>query len=76
MTNRNISVHTAVSCLFWPLGLSLVVLGFFVGSSLGQLGIIVAMVAAVLNVRGFFCSLQRREIAAFELGRDSVRSIR
>jgi hypothetical protein len=76
MTNRNVSVHTALSCLLWPLGVGLVVFGFFADHAFGQLGIIVAMVAAVLNVRGFFCCLERRERQVFEMGQDSVRSIR
>lgn len=76
MTDRTIAVHTAFSALLWPLGTVMIVVGLLTEHELGQLGILVAMVAAVLNVRGFFCALERRERNAFELGRDSVRHLR
>lgn len=76
MTNRSVAVHTAFSCLLWPSGLALVLVGLFTRHEVGQLGLIVAMIAAVLNVRGFFVCLEQREHAAFDLGRNSVRSIR
>lgn len=70
MNNRNIAVHTAFSCLFWPVGTVMILIGLVTDHELGQVGILLAMIAAVLNVRGFFCSLGERERNAFELGRD------
>lgn len=76
MDSRNISLHTAISCFLWPLGLGLVLVGIFTRHDLGQLGLLLAMIAAVLNVRGFFCRLAHREREAYEIGRESVRPIR
>lgn len=74
MTNRSIAVHTAFAFLLWPAGVILVCVGLFTVHELGQLGIVVCMVAATLNVRAFFCALENRERNAFSVGRDLGRS--
>lgn len=70
MNDRNIAVHTAFSCLLWPVGTVMILIGLMTERELGQLGLLLAMIAAVLNVRGFFCELHRREREAFEVGRE------
>lgn len=70
MTCRSIAIHTAFSCLLWPAGTVLILIGFVSDHEFGQLGILLAMIAAVLNVRGFFSALLERERNAFELGRE------
>lgn len=76
MTERNIALHAAVAYLLWPIGVILVCVGVVTDFELGQLGIVLCMIAATLTVRGYFCALERREREAYELGRASVRSLR
>lgn len=76
MSDRTIAVHTAISCILWPSAFVLVCLGIFTGHNLGQLGLLFGVVAATLTVRGWICELGRREREAYEIGRESVRSIR
>lgn len=70
MTSRSITVHTAISCLLWPVGVILVCVGLVTKFEVGQLGIVLCMVAATLTVRGYFCVFERREHNAFRLGQD------
>lgn len=70
MIERNIALHTAVACLLWPAGVILVCVGLVTKWELGQLGIVVCMIAAMLNIRGWFCALTQREREAYEMGRE------
>lgn len=70
MTSRNISVHTAIACLLWPAGVLLVCVGLVTNLEIAPLGIVLAMIAATLTVRGYFCAFERREHNAFRLGQD------
>jgi hypothetical protein len=45
-------------------------------SPLGRVAILFAAAGATLHVRGFVAALAQREIDAFDLGRQSVRSLR
>ena len=76
MNERSVSVYNAFSYLLWPAGLTLVLVGLFTKWELGQLGIVLCMMGATLTVRSYFCALERRERSAYQLGRESVRSIR
>lgn len=82
MNDRSIAIHAAISWLLWPTGFTLVCIGVLTKFELGQLGIVLCMIAATLTVRGYFCTLHKRERDLFEMGRDyeqgltSVRRVR
>ena len=58
-------------------GIALVVLNFFIiGDDWGDVGTTFVALACVLRIRSWFCRMGQREHNAFELGRDSVRSLR
>lgn len=76
MNERSIAIHAAISYLLWPTGMILVCIGLVTEFELGQLGIVLCMIAATLTVRGYFCALVRRERDVFEMGRDYEQGLR
>lgn len=76
MFDKTISSTTALAMLLWPAGFLLIILDLMTGWEAGELGLFLAGAAGVLNIRGFFCDLRYREREAYEIGRDSVRSLR
>lgn len=71
MRDVKISAMTTAAYALWALALGLVVNGMLTSVRTGQLGLLAAGVAMVLNVRGFFCTFSHRERQAFDLGADS-----
>lgn len=78
MHDRNISATFLSSVALWVLGLALAILNIFIDPDVGGLAMVLAAAGATITVRGFFCQLSKRELAAFELGREagSVKPIR
>lgn len=76
MMNREVSLIALLSAVAWALGARLVAASFVpaLPSGLGAAGVFVAVVAAAVAIQGWFVNLQEREVAAFNLGRESVRS--
>lgn len=66
--------------VLWLAALTLVLVDVLTGIDTGDIGIVASAAAATLTVRGYMIGLvdqiQIRERNAFEIGRDSVRSIR
>lgn len=75
MYDMNISLNLAAAYLLWVLGALLIIWHMVSGDPTGSLGLFLAGVGGVLTIRSFFCAQARRECAAFELGRESVRTI-
>lgn len=66
-----------ISYALWALGGMTVALSLFVGPpQLASVGVLLAMAGAVLQVRSYICALSSRDREAFDMGRDSVRSLR
>lgn len=76
MIDRKFSSNLVCATILWVAGLSLVVVAMFTRAETGELGLMCSGAAMVFNIRGFFCGLLHREQDAFDLGRESVRSIR
>lgn len=76
MNNRSIPASLAIASVLWAVGLGLIVLGLITKHDFGQLGLAAVCGACTWQVRGYICGLTWREREAFELGKDSVRSIR
>lgn len=75
MRDIEISLNTVGALTLWTIGLGLIVLGFAAGEVFAELGLFFAGIGGVLNIRGFFCRQARREQAAFDLGREAMRSV-
>lgn len=77
---KQVSVCEAVAVGLWLIGLGLVIADVIFANhndhGLGPLGVVLAIGGATLNVKAWMCHLLEREINAFELGRDSVRTLR
>jgi hypothetical protein len=75
MTERDIPATTLLAGICWVAGLTLTIVNVFVEAKLGSLGGLCGVAGATLNVRGWFGQLRRREVNAFNLGRDSMRAV-
>lgn len=62
--------------VLWLMAGAFVVLNFIFDPPFGEVGVLLAIAGSVLQVRGYFCAMQAREREAYELGRESVRSLR
>lgn len=72
-----IQLTSTLAALSGCVGIALVVVNFFVdGDDFGNAGLLFACIAAVLRIRSWFVRMGQRERNAFEIGRDSVRSLR
>lgn len=61
-----------IAAILWTVSLALAIGDLFLGrDDVGHLGMIFAVAAATFNVRCWLSSLSRRELTAFELGRDA-----
>ena len=76
MMDTEVPLSTVVAVTLWVTGLGLIVLGLLTGLALAPFGLFCALGGGVLNVRGFVRGLERREVEAFNLGRESVRAVR
>jgi hypothetical protein len=76
MEDMTISATATLAYVLWAAGITLVLLQLVGVVPVGQLGLVAIAAAAVLNIRGFLAEQYRRERAAFNLGRESVRSVR
>ena len=70
MFDKTITSTTAFAILLWPLGLLLICLDMGTGWETGEFGLLLAGIAGVLNIRGFFCHLEQQTRDAFEFGRE------
>lgn len=68
-----VRMSTAVAAVLWPIAVVLVLAEIVAGHNLGELGILVCAAACVLQIRGFFHMLSRREQNAFEIGMSAGR---
>lgn len=77
MHDRSISLLTILATGFWLTALMLIVCSIAHRTAhWGNLGLLSAAVAIILNVRQFFCHMEARQREIFELGRESMRSVR
>lgn len=76
MTDHTISTTTVAGYALWLLGAGFVALSFFGPLPLAAIGLLMAGAGGVVQIRGFFFCLQRREREAYEIGRDSVTRLR
>jgi len=80
LSDKDVSLTGTFASLLWMLGFVLVVIGMLTEFRTGGLGLLISGWGAVLTIRGFVCvgveQVRSREESAFQLGRDSVRSLR
>lgn len=76
MTDHTISTTTVAGYALWLLGAGFVALSFFGPLPLAAIGLLLAGAGGVMQIRGFLCAQERQHRNAFELGRESVRSLR
>lgn len=76
MNDMNISLNSTTAYALWTLGAVLIVWHMLTGNPTAALGLLLAGAGGVLTIRSFFCEQARREKAAFDLGRESIRSVR
>lgn len=80
MNDLHVSATIGAAVLLWIVGGLLAALELFTDIESGALGVTIVTAGAVLNVRSYFCRLEKREQNAFALGRDyesgRVRSLR
>lgn len=69
MSDRDVSATHAIATLLWIAGFTLVILAMiWTHPTLGMLGILLAGVGGVLNVRGMIHHMEGREMKALEMG--------
>lgn len=71
-----VTVLSIMTGVLWVAGVSLAVVQTITGLHVGDLGIVCVAAGATLTVRQFLLQDHRRNVAAFELGKESVRRIR
>lgn len=76
MTSRSIPVNSLLVCLAWTLAVVLQAVDMAFGPDVGRVGMLLALAAVAVQFCGKIDEMERRERAAYELGRESVRSIR
>lgn len=76
MIESTVTVRTVTALLLWTAGIIAIGLSFFGPLQLAAIGLLLAGMGGVVQIRGFLCALERRERNAFDLGRDSVRNLR
>jgi hypothetical protein len=76
MTSRFIPLGTFLICVAWAIAILCQVSDFVFGPHAGRLGVLFALAAVSIQLCEKIDGMERREKAAFELGRESVRSIR
>ncbi len=78
MVDREVSLVVMLSWVAWVLSAGLVAASFVpaLPSALGAAGVFLAVVAATMTLSRSIYKLHQREVAAFNLGRESVRSVR
>lgn len=76
MVNYSCSLNTVLAWAAWILAGACAVFYAFATQAFGGLVVLLVAAGATLHVRGFVYALECREKAAFNLGRESVRSVR
>ncbi len=80
LSDKDVSLTSAFSLILWLIGACLILLAALTECRTGDLGLLIAGWGAVLTIRGYICSgverVVEREEAAFQMGRDSIRSLR
>lgn len=76
MFDHSCSLNTIIAWTAWILAAVGAVLYALVTQRVGIFAVLFAAMGATLHVRGFIHALDDRQRRAFELGRESVRSIR
>lgn len=76
ISDRSLSATVVASCALWAIGAGLIVIDLVTTVELGELGLWMAAVAAVLSVRRMFWQQAQRSQEVFEMGRDYERSTR
>lgn len=74
--DQNISATAVASGVLWGIGGVLVVIGGFFDLWFTGAGLWLSGVGGVMSVRRMFCRQAKREVAAFELGRECERELR
>lgn len=68
--DQNISATSVTSGVLWGVGLALVVIGGFADLWFVGAGLWLSGLGGVFSIRRMFCRQAKREVAAFELGRE------
>ena len=76
MKDKNISATWAGSSLAWGVGLVLILLDMVTSAGTQCLGLYVAGVGGLLNVRTWLTQMYHRELEAFNIGREYERTLR
>lgn len=75
MSSRFIPLGTFLVCFAWAVAILCQVSDFMFGPHAGRVGVLFALAAVSIQLCEKIEALDRRERAAYELGRESVRSI-
>lgn len=76
MSSRSIPLGTFLICFAWALAILCQVSDFMFAAHAGQVGVLFALAAVSIQLCEKFDGMEHRERAAYDLGRESVRSIR
>lgn len=68
MQNHHVPISVTISAVLWTLGATLIIIQLANGMLTGQLGLLIAGSAGVLNIRTFILETHHREENAFDLG--------
>lgn len=71
MHDREVPVTSAVAVVLWLVGTILILVDLALPVETGELGLLAAGAAGVLNIRGFLQRQRERELEAFLSGRES-----
>lgn len=73
MTDRKFSATHVYSLAFWVAGFAFVVVEVVTSLDVGELGILLAGIGGVANIKGFLLNLECREREAFHMGEEVER---
>lgn len=78
MNEAQWSSNLVIAWLLWALGGAIILLDLFLSSTddIGHVGIAVVIAGALFYNRELATSIQSRERTAYDLGRESIRSVR
>lgn len=78
MIDRKISATSTLAYALWSVGAVLIGLSFVLPLQLAAVGLLLAGMGGVTQIRGMFCGLAEREREAYRLGQESagMRSVR
>lgn len=77
MIDREVSLTSLAAWVAWSVGAALVAASFVPSlPGVAPVGVFFALIGATTTVRCWLTRMERRERAAFDLGRESVRNLR